>query len=356
MLLKVPDKLNKNPNEHSRVEKIVEQADGIGVYRVDQIYVVTYEGHEWAKQRAKLKVQRNAEGVAFFERTTKAGKKVQVLFDDEDWNSVKVQAFDLVLRRQERIQIRPLGGGIEFLSRAGCSAQTSGRKLLPRRNESGYIGVYLLANKTYRAACFVKGENRTVGRNFAAHELDEAIEIYDLVSFYQHGPGALVNRPDMISRYLEMLELDETEQRTPLPDDFTCPSHLHSTAGSLDEPIPLNLVVQIIKNKGTKNTGKTSFRKLIVDVGDGQRTLLKAYKDSDLCHIYGEESQLMRGAVAMLKNLQCSKSLEKTQLIHNKELLVLPLPSGRGKAKAAPLGGLTSDPGNRHSKPPPLPL
>ncbi len=84
---------------------------------------------------------------------------------------------------------------------------------LPRRNESGYIGVYLLANKTYRAACFVKGENRTVGRNFAAHELDEAIEIYDLVSFYQHGPGALVNRPDMISRYLEMLELDETEQR-----------------------------------------------------------------------------------------------------------------------------------------------
>lgn len=88
---------------------------------------------------------------------------------------------------------------------------------LPRRNESGYIGVYLLANKTYRAACFVKGENRTVGRNFAAHELDEAIEIYDLVSFYKHGPGALVNRPDMISRYLEMLELDETEQRTPLP-------------------------------------------------------------------------------------------------------------------------------------------
>lgn len=41
VLLKVPDKLNKNPNEHSRVEKIVEQADGIGVYRVDQIYVVT---------------------------------------------------------------------------------------------------------------------------------------------------------------------------------------------------------------------------------------------------------------------------------------------------------------------------
>lgn len=124
----------------------------------------------------------------------------------------------------------------------------------------------------------------------------------------------------------------------------------------MDEPIPLNLVVQIIKNKGTKNTGKTSFRKLIVDVGDGQRTLLKADKNSDLYHIYGEESQLMRGAVAMLKNLQCSKSLGKTQLIHNKELLVLPLPSGRGKAKAAPLGGLTSDPGNRHSKPPPLPL
>ncbi len=272
MLLKVPDKLNKVPNEHSRVEKIIAQPDGINVYRVDQIFIVTYEGHvknwyethkeavdfasqlvarledekkqrdqQWEKQRAKLKVQRNAEGIAFFERTTKAGEKVQVLLDDEDWKDVKVQVFDLVLTRHNRIQIQPLGGGVEFLSRwllradlrthvvdhisgdiyghwrknlrvVDASSNKQNARL-PRRNESGYIGVYLLANKAYRASCFVKSKNRTVGRNFAAHELDKAIEIYDLVSLYQHGPGALVNRPEMLPHYLEMLELDETEQR-----------------------------------------------------------------------------------------------------------------------------------------------
>ncbi len=144
---------------------------------------------------------------------------MQVLFDDEDWKTVKVQAFDLVLTRHKRIQIQPLSGGIEFLLRwllradlrthvvdhiSGnvydhrrkslrvVDASSNGQNArLPRRNERGYIGVYLLTNKTYRATCYVQGEYRTIGRNSAAHE-------YDLVSLYQQGSDVLVNRLDMV--------------------------------------------------------------------------------------------------------------------------------------------------------------
>lgn len=83
----------------------------------------------------------------------------------------------------------------------------------------------------------------------------------------------------------------------------------------MDQPIPLNLVVKILKNSGTKNAGKTAFRQVIVDVGDGGNTLLKAKKGSDLYDSYGEESKLKPDTVAVLKNVESSKSSGRTLLI-----------------------------------------
>ncbi|GAK64014.1 uncharacterized protein PAN0_004d2223 [Moesziomyces antarcticus] len=97
-------------------------------------------------------------------------------------------------------------------------------------------------------------------------------------------------------------------------NDFTCPSVLRSTIGTLKEPIPLNLVVKIRRNNGT-HSRKTAFRKMIVDVGDGENMVLRVDKGTNLYGWYGEESELTDGTVVVLWNLETKKAAGSSQLV-----------------------------------------
>ena len=52
----------------------------------------------------------------------------------------------------------------------------------------------------------------TVTRSFGDAGRDQAVEMYDLVSLYQHGPGALLNHPERLTEYLEALGDDSRRQ------------------------------------------------------------------------------------------------------------------------------------------------
>lgn len=97
-------------------------------------------------------------------------------------------------------------------------------------------------------------------------------------------------------------------------NDFTFPSVLRSTIGTLKEPIPLNLVVKIRRNNGT-HSRKTAFRKMIVDVGDGENMVLRVDKGTDLYGWYGEESELTDGTMVVLWNLETKKAAGSSQLV-----------------------------------------
>ncbi len=82
----------------------------------------------------------------------------------------------------------------------------------------------------------------------------------------------------------------------------------------MDQPILLNLVVKILKNISTRNIGKTTYRQVTMDVGNGRHTMLKAQKGSDLYDSYDEKSKLKPGTMAVLKNVESSKLSGKTLL------------------------------------------
>ncbi len=77
------------------------------------------------------------------------------------------------------------------------------------RSSSGHIGVEM-TEWGPRVVCRVKGQNRHAKRSFKLEYLEKAAERYDIVSIYQYGPGALLNKPQNLTEYLETLEEDET--------------------------------------------------------------------------------------------------------------------------------------------------
>jgi hypothetical protein len=77
------------------------------------------------------------------------------------------------------------------------------------RRTRGFIGVgqdHGAADWTVHVT--VRGAGRIATKKFS--DLQKAIELYDLAALYQHGRGALMNEPQRMQEYLNMLETDAT--------------------------------------------------------------------------------------------------------------------------------------------------
>ncbi|GAC93490.1 hypothetical protein PHSY_001055 [Pseudozyma hubeiensis SY62] len=266
---KTPHLLNQIADEEKRVTKIESLNDGVDIYKVDDTFIVIYEEivryclrslavareeakglvekekkerqeeeEKWAKRKSWIRVGAREKGVAVIGLLASKDDVVDVLLDDDDWKMFYAMDATLSLTRHKRIVIR-LGKkvGNPFLSRLLCKAEVhevvdhvngnihdhrrANLKIIDRsanrqnsrlahRNECGYIGVRQLASKSYRTSCSVRGENRTATTTFPSHELEKAVELYDLTSLYQFGETALINHPDKLEEYLAMLKQEET--------------------------------------------------------------------------------------------------------------------------------------------------
>lgn len=76
--------------------------------------------------------------------------------------------------------------------------------------------------KRWRVEVSVEGKNGRAQTTF--ENLDSALELYDLALLSQYGPGAKLNLPQNLSKYLGMLEQDAAKKQ--LEDFFE--DRLHS--------------------------------------------------------------------------------------------------------------------------------
>ncbi len=94
---------------------------------------------------------------------------------------------------------------------------------------------------------------------------------------------------------------------------FLGPEDLKEVGGTANEPATIRLVVLILKNDWNHKVGKSKFRIVHIDIGDGKKTHLYVDNDSDLYRIKAQGTNWERGAIARLHDF--SFELKPVRLI-----------------------------------------
>lgn len=265
-LLKTPHQLN-NLDQDKHVFLIYTHSDSVNIYKVDDIFVVIYKGkveniketveaargvaktlvarhkteeerkeEEWKETVKGLTIRRNKQDIAHIPLKAKAtdsqpAQDVEILLDDKDWLEVQARKMKLYLTWADRAVCRS-DGVLALLSRWLLSPAPTdivdhvSRNVLDHRRSNltirdraanmqnvkrgdGIIGVHW-SKKASRWVLVtrVKGQKHRSARLF--DDLDAAIELHDLVALYQHGPNALINRAEKLSKYLDKLRKEDT--------------------------------------------------------------------------------------------------------------------------------------------------
>jgi hypothetical protein len=264
--------LNSLPDQDKEVEKTESYLDGVAIWRVCSSFLVLHDEVEVASQhqtltaarqaasstasevqarrfreeagraqrRSQLTIERNASQIAYFPLVNSRGEPVEALVDDSSWLDIRAAGIRVFITRADRVAVS--GGGVPFTTflsrwlRSATAAQVvdhvdgdiynhrlknlratdrsaNAQNARKDASRSGLIGVSQTHRQRWRVETNVKGQHRSAAQNFEAHEMELAIEMYDLVSLYQHGAGALLNRPHRLEVYLADLEDTETIKR-----------------------------------------------------------------------------------------------------------------------------------------------
>ncbi|KAI3477891.1 hypothetical protein L1887_60197 [Cichorium endivia] len=272
-LVKTPHALN-NLEQDTHVSLADAQTDGVSIYKVDKIFVVIYDvkvhnyhaklddakraaqslvaklkaeraqKEQQSREMAKtLQVQRNKEGIAMIRCTTRAlfnnkpAKEAEILLDDDVWIDLHARSAKVSIGWQDQVTVRIEGkpvsltrwlcglGGTNIVDHINRNRLDNRRSNLAVRDRSAnaqnsrkgnslqlHIGVrWRWQCSLWAVQAHTKGQNRNVVKYF--EQVDEAVELYDLAALYQHGPDALINRPEKLADYFGELESESTQTR-----------------------------------------------------------------------------------------------------------------------------------------------
>ncbi|TKY86263.1 hypothetical protein EX895_005088 [Sporisorium graminicola] len=264
---KTPHMLNNLPRHDEHVIKVESRADGVDIYRVDHYYLVVFGNNvqskhatlEWTQdaaerfisdqkweqlriwlnrrfRRQNLEIRnaitRNADNVAFMPMKPSKNTSVEVLMDDSTWLDLMAAEVTLLCGYNKRPTFR-LDGKTEFLNRflrrdvidhvnhnvldhrlANLEVRDrSANSQNARKGSSALMGITPTKAGGWIVLTKAKGEDRMPSKTFAAGDLENAIELYDLTALYQHGPCALINNPDNLDEYLKALKEDKTKEK-----------------------------------------------------------------------------------------------------------------------------------------------
>ncbi|KAF6767099.1 HNH nuclease [Kalmanozyma brasiliensis GHG001] len=262
-LIKTPHLLN-DPDQKRHVVEVGVPPGGVQIFRVDDVFVVTYEARvrsthkdvdraeaaaysiiaklrveqariERARQilRRRLHIRRNKDGVAYVPIDVGSGKTVDVLLSDDGWLDIHAASARLKLSMGrpciytdqhevdlarwlcrnsglrsvdvvDHINWDPFDDRMTNLRIKDRAANAQNW----RRKSNGFTGVYPMRGK-WQIEVKIKGGTDRARR--LVNNLDDAIELYDLATLSQHGVGCHLNRRESLGEYLLKLDKKETK-------------------------------------------------------------------------------------------------------------------------------------------------
>ncbi|SJX65419.1 uncharacterized protein SRS1_15689 [Sporisorium reilianum f. sp. reilianum] len=98
--------------------------------------------------------------------------------------------------------------------------------------------------------------------------------------------------------------------------DFCHPARFRIVGGSDEEPVPLNMVVKVKRNYFNDESGKTNFRIVIVDIGDGKEMRMTVKHGADIYDLDRHNNPAPPGTIVVLHNVQGKPGWGKKSLVY----------------------------------------
>lgn len=109
--------------------------------------------------------------------------------------------------------------------------------------------------------------------------------------------------PDSGSRSKSAEKIIELARTGLTSRNFTCAAEFFRLAGTLHEPCPLNLIVQILHNETNRKTGRSAYRILMVGCGFENEPQVRVYADME-SDLYNYNPTLKPGTIVAFLNVK----------------------------------------------------
>ncbi|CBQ69771.1 hypothetical protein sr15689 [Sporisorium reilianum SRZ2] len=98
--------------------------------------------------------------------------------------------------------------------------------------------------------------------------------------------------------------------------DFCHPAKFRIVGGTDEEPSPLNMIVKITRNHFNNKIGRTNFRIVMVDIGDGKERKMTVNNGSDFYDLDRHSNPFPSGTIVVLRRVQGKAGYGRKSLVY----------------------------------------